>query len=129
MSALRSMRVKISGLKGVGQIAPAMISSHKTRSTLTFAILAVILTLNVTVATLVPTNLSSIIKTEQDSRGVDLIVFLNKPEAKIANVSYMEELYKLDSHITDVIAFKTYRTTTDYQKFVARAPERVGWCT
>jgi ABC-type antimicrobial peptide transport system permease subunit len=119
MNALRNFLVKIRGVKGVGQIAPALISSHKTRSTLTFAIFAVILTLNVTVATLVPTNLSSIIETEQDSRGVDLIVALNKPEANIANVSYVEELYKLDSHITDVIGFKTYRSLTDYQRFVA----------
>jgi ABC-type antimicrobial peptide transport system permease subunit len=118
MKALRSFLVKIRGVKGVGQIAPALISSHKTRSTLTFAIFAVILTLNVTVATLVPTNLSSIIETEQDSRGVDIIVALNKPEANIANVSYVEELYKLDSHITDVIGFKTSRSTTDYQRYV-----------
>jgi len=118
MKALRTFLVKIRGVKGVGQIAPALISSHKTRSTLTFAIFAVILTLNVTVATLVPTNLSSIIETERDSRGVDLIVALNKPEANIANISYVEELYKLDSHITDVIGFKTYRSLTDYQRFV-----------
>jgi ABC-type antimicrobial peptide transport system permease subunit len=88
MKALRSFLVKVRGLKGVGQIAPALISSHKTRSTLTFAIFAVILTLNVTVATLVPTNLSSVIETEQDSRGVDLSIFLNKPEAQLANTSY-----------------------------------------
>ncbi len=119
MNGLRSFLVKIRGLKGVGQIAPALISSHKARSTLTFAIFAVILTLNVTVATLVPTNLSSVIETEEDSRGIDLIIFLNKPEAQLVNTSYVEELYKLDSHITDVIAFKTYSTTTDYQKFVA----------
>jgi ABC-type antimicrobial peptide transport system permease subunit len=119
MNALRSLLVKIRGLKGVGQIAPALISSHKTRSTLTFAIFAVILTLNVTVATLVPTNLSSVIATEEDARGVDLIVFLNKAETQIAGTSYAEELYKLDSHITDVIAFKTYSTTTDYMKFIA----------
>jgi hypothetical protein len=118
MKALRTFLVKIRGVKGVGQIAPALISSHKTRSTLTFAIFAVILTLNVTVATLVPTNLSSVIETEQDSRGVDLIVALNKPEANITDVSYIAELYKLDSHITDVIGFKTYRSLTDYQRFV-----------
>jgi len=119
MKALRSFLVKIKGLKGVGQIAPALISSHKTRSTLTFAIFAVILTLNVTVATLVPTNLSSVIETEQDSRGVDLSVFLNKPEARLVNTSYVDELFKLDSHIADVIPFKTYSTTTDYLKFLA----------
>lgn len=119
MSALRSVLVKIKGVKGVGQIAPALISSHKTRSTLTFAIFAVILTLNVTVATLVPTNLSSVVATEEDAMGVDLIVFLNKAEAQIAGTSYTQELYKLDSHITDVIAFKTYKTKTDYTKFIA----------
>jgi ABC-type antimicrobial peptide transport system permease subunit len=119
MNALRNLLVKIRGLKGVGQIAPALISSHKARSTLTFAIFAVILTLNVTVATLVPTNLSSVIETEEDSRGIDLIVFLNKPEAQLVNTSYTEELYKLDSHIADVIAFKTYKPGTNYQKYVA----------
>jgi ABC-type antimicrobial peptide transport system permease subunit len=119
MNALRNFLVKIRGLKGVGQIAPALISSHKTRSTLTFAIFAVILTLNVTVATLVPTNLSSVIETEQNSRGIDLIVSLNKPEANITGVSYVQELYKFDSHITDVIGFKTYRSLTDYQRYVA----------
>ena len=75
-----------------------------------------ILTLNVTVATLVPTNLSTVIETEQDSRGVDLIVALNKPEANITNISYITELYKLDSHITDVIGFKTYHSLTDYHE-------------
>lgn len=119
MRGLRSMLVKIKGLKGVGQIAPALISSHKTRSTLTFAIFAVILTLNVTVATLVSTNLSSVTETEQNSIGIDIIVTLNKPEAKIADLSYTAELYKLNSQITDVIGFKTYRSITDYQRYVA----------
>jgi ABC-type antimicrobial peptide transport system permease subunit len=119
MRGLRSLLVKIRGMIGVGQIAPSMISSHKTRSTLTFAIFAVILTLNVTVATLVPTNLSTIIETEQDSRGVDIIVFLNKPEANIADLSYIQQLYKIDSHITDVIGFKTYRSLTDTQRYLA----------
>jgi ABC-type antimicrobial peptide transport system permease subunit len=121
MRALRTFLVKIKGLKGVGQIAPALISSHKTRSTLTFAIFAVILTLNVTVATLVPTNLSTIVETEQDSRGIDLIVSLNMPEANITGLSYVEELYKIDSHITDVIGFKTYKSLTDYQRYLALA--------
>jgi ABC-type antimicrobial peptide transport system permease subunit len=121
MKALRTFLVKLRGVKGVGQIAPALISSHKTRSTLTFAIFAVILTLNVTVATLVPTNLSSVIETEQDSRGVDLIVALNKPEANITGLSYVNELYKIDSHITDVIGFKTFRSTnpTDFMGYIA----------
>jgi len=119
MRALRRLLIKVRGVKGVAQIAPSLISSHITRSTLTFAIFAVILTLNVTVATLVPTNLSSVVQTEEDSRGVDLIVHLNKPEAISTGISYTEELYKLDGHITDVIGFKTYRPTTDFQKFVA----------
>lgn len=119
MNGLRSLLVKIRGLKGVGQIAPSLISSHKSRSTLTFAIFAVIMTLNVTVATLVPTNLSSVIETEEDSRGIDLIVFLNKPETQLASTSYVEELYKLNDQITDIIPFKTFSTSTDYQKFLA----------
>ncbi|MCW4034303.1 MAG: FtsX-like permease family protein [Candidatus Bathyarchaeota archaeon] len=119
MNALRSLLVKIRGLKGVGQIAPALISSHKSRSTLTFAIFAVIMTLNVTVAVLVPTNLSSVVETEESSKGIDLIVSLNKPEMLLPDTTYLEELYKLDSHITDVIPFKTYTPTTDYTKFVA----------
>jgi ABC-type antimicrobial peptide transport system permease subunit len=121
MRALRTFLVKIRGVKGVGQIAPALISSHKTRSTLTFAIFAVILTLNVTVATLVPTNLSTIVETEEDSKGVDLIVSLNMPEANITGLSYIEELYKIDSHITDVIGFKTYKSASDYQSYLALA--------
>jgi ABC-type antimicrobial peptide transport system permease subunit len=121
MRALRTFLVKIRGVKGVGQIAPALISSHKTRSTLTFAIFAVILTLNVTVATLVPTNLSTITETEQGSRGIDLLVSLNNPEANITGLSYTEELYKIDSHITDVIGFKTYKSLTDYQRYLALA--------
>ena len=119
MNGLRGLLVKIRGLKGVGQISPSLISSHKSRSTLTFAIFAVIMTLNVTVATLVPTSLSSVIETEQDSRGIDLIVSLNKPEAQIAGTSYVEELSKLSDQITDIIPFKTFSTTTDYQKFLA----------
>ncbi len=119
MRALRTLLVKMKGVKGVGQIAPALISSHKTRSTLTFAIFAVILTLNVTVATLVPTNLSSVIETEDDSRGIDLIVSLNIPEANITGLSYTDELYKIDSHITDVIGFKTYKSIKDYQRYLA----------
>jgi ABC-type antimicrobial peptide transport system permease subunit len=123
MRALRRLLIRIRGVKGVAQIAPSLISSHITRSTLTFAIFAVILTLNVTVATLVPTSLSSIVQTEEDSRGIDIIVHLNKPEAISTGISYTEELYKLDGHITDVIGFKTYRPTTDFQKFVAtKAP-------
>jgi hypothetical protein len=54
MRGLRRILIKIKGLKGVGQISPSLISSHVTRSTLTFAIFAIILTLNVIVATLIP---------------------------------------------------------------------------
>ncbi|MFX0125377.1 MAG: ABC transporter permease [Candidatus Hodarchaeota archaeon] len=120
MRFLRGSLIKISGLKGVAQVAPALISSHKTRSTLTFAIFAVVLTLNVTVASLVATNIeSSIGQSEEDSRGIDLIVTLSKPETVLENTSYTDELYKLDSSITDVIGMKTYTSTTDYTKFIA----------
>jgi ABC-type antimicrobial peptide transport system permease subunit len=119
MRALRRLLIRLRGVQGVAQIAPSLISSHMSRSTLTFAIFAVVLTLNVTVATLVPTNLSSVVQTEDDSRGIDIIVHLNKPEAISAGISYTEELYDLDEHITDVIGFKTYRPIMDYQKFVA----------
>lgn len=118
MKGLRGMLVRLRGVKGVGQIAPALISSHKTRSTLTFAIFAVILTLNVVVATLVSTNLTSVIETEEDARGIDIIVALNKPEMVINGTSYAKELTKLNSSITDVIEFKTYRSLSDFQKFV-----------
>jgi len=120
MRFLRGSLIKISGLKGVAQVAPALISSHKTRSTLTFAIFAVVLTLNVTVASLVATNIDSTIgQSEEDSRGIDLIVTLSKPETVLENTSYTDELYKLDSSITDVIGMKTFSTKNDYTKFVA----------
>ncbi|MFX0204956.1 MAG: FtsX-like permease family protein, partial [Candidatus Hodarchaeota archaeon] len=68
MNFLRSSLIKIRGVKGVAQVAPALISSHKTRSTLTFAIFAVVLTLNVTVASLVATQIDSTIgQSEEDS--------------------------------------------------------------
>lgn len=120
MRVLRGSLIKISGVKGVAQVAPALISSHKTRSTLTFAIFAVVLTLNVTVASLVATNIdSSIGQSEEDSRGIDLYVTLSKPEAVLDDSSYTEELYNLDSSITDIIGLKTFSTTTDFTKFVA----------
>ncbi|MFW9994265.1 MAG: ABC transporter permease [Candidatus Odinarchaeota archaeon] len=120
MRFLRATLINIRGVKGVAQVAPALISSHKTRSTLTFAIFAVVLTLNVTVAALVSTNFEGTIgQSEEDSRGVDLVVTLSKPEPVLATTSYTEELYKLDSSITDVIGFKTYQTSTDFTKFVA----------
>ncbi|MCW4043227.1 MAG: FtsX-like permease family protein, partial [Candidatus Bathyarchaeota archaeon] len=40
MRGLRNVLIKIRGVKGVGQISPSLISSHITRSTLTFAIFA-----------------------------------------------------------------------------------------
>ncbi|MFX1514864.1 MAG: ABC transporter permease [Promethearchaeota archaeon] len=121
MKFLRGSLIKISGLKGVAQVAPALISSHKTRSTLTFAIFAVVLTLNVTVASLVATNIdSSIGQSEEDSRGIDLVVRLSKPETALENTSYTDELYELDSNIADIIGVKTYTPTmTDYTKFIA----------
>ena len=120
MRFLRGSLIKISGLKGVAQVAPALISSHKTRSTLTFAIFAVVLTLNVTVASLVATNIeSSVGQSEEDSRGIDLLVTLSKPETVLENTSFIDEIYNLDSSITDVIGLKTFSTTTDFTKFVA----------
>jgi len=118
MRSLRHILIKITGLKGVGQISPSLISSHITRSTLTFAIFAIILTLNVIVATLIPTNLGTLAQREEESRGVDLSVFLNKPEAITPGTSYSQELYKIDKRITDVIGFKTFRPK-DYTKFTA----------
>jgi hypothetical protein len=120
MKFLRGSLIKISGVKGVAQVAPALISSHKTRSTLTFAIFAVVLTLNVTVASLVATNMdSSIGQSQEDSRGIDLMVSLSKPEPVLLNTSFTDEIYKLDDGITDVIGFKTFSTMTDFTKFVA----------
>ena len=118
MRALRHMLIRIKGVKGVGQISPALISSHVTRSTLTFAIFAIILTLNVIVATLIPTSLGTLSQTEDESRGIDLSVFLNKPEAIINGTSFSQQLYKIDNRITDVIGFKTFHPK-DYTKFSA----------
>ena len=118
MRALRHMLIRIKGAKGVGQISPALISSHVTRSTLTFAIFAIILTLNVIVATLIPTSLGTIAQTEQESRGIDLAVFLNKPETLINGTSFTQQLQKIDTRITDVIGFKTFQPK-DFTKFSA----------
>jgi ABC-type antimicrobial peptide transport system permease subunit len=118
MRALRHMLIRIKGVKGVGQISPALISSHVTRSTLTFAIFAIILTLNVIVATLIPTSLGTLTQTEDESRGIDLSVFLNKPEAIINGTSFSQQLYKIDNRITDVIGFKTFQPK-DFTKFSA----------
>jgi ABC-type antimicrobial peptide transport system permease subunit len=117
MRGLRRLIIGIRGLNGVGQVSPSLISSHITRSTLTFAIFAIILTLNVVVATLIPTNLGTITQSESESRGIDLTVFLNKPEALINETSYSSELYKIDQRITDVIGFKTFKPNMDYTKF------------
>lgn len=119
MRGLRKVLIKIRGLKGVAEISPAMISSHITRSTLTFAIFAIILTLNVLVATLIPTSLGNITELEEDSKGVDFVVFLNKPETILNGTSFSEELYNLDSQITDVIGLKTFKPNQDFTKFIA----------
>ncbi len=119
MRGLRNVLVKVRGAKGVGQLSPALISSHITRSTLTFAIFAIILTINVLVAALIPTSLGAATQAEQDSMGVDFTVFLSKPEAIIPGASYSNELYKIDSRITDVIGFKTFKPNQDFTKFVA----------
>jgi ABC-type antimicrobial peptide transport system permease subunit len=119
MRGLRNVLIKIRGVKGVGQISPSLISSHITRSTLTFAIFAIILTLNVLVAALIPTSLGTATQIEEDSRGVDFTVFLSKPEAIIPDTSYSDELYKIDDRITDVIGFKTFQPNQDFTKFIA----------
>jgi ABC-type antimicrobial peptide transport system permease subunit len=119
MRGLRNVLINIRGAKGVGQISPSMISAHITRSTLTFAIFAVILTLNVLVAALIPTSLGTAAQIEEDSMGVDFAVFLSKPETIIPSTSYSDELYKIDSRITDVIGFKTFQPNQDFTKFIA----------
>jgi len=119
MRGLRNVLIKIRGVKGVAQISPSLISSHITRSTLTFAIFAVILTLNVLVATLIPTSLGTATQLEEDSKGVDMLIFLNKPEAIIPGTSFTNEIYKLDNQITDVIGFKTFQPNQDFTKFIA----------
>ena len=119
MRGLRNILIRMRGVKGVAQISPSLISSHITRSTLTFAIFAVILTLNVLVAALIPTSLGTATQLEEDSKGVDIVIFLNKPEAIINGTSYADELYKLDDRITDIIGFKTFAPGQDYTKFVA----------
>ena len=119
MRGLRTILIKIRGAKGIGQFSPALISSHITRSTLTFAIFAIILTLNVLVSALIPTSLGTATQIEKDSNGVDFFVFLSKPEAIIQGTNYTQELFKIDDRITDVIGFKTFKPGTDFTKFVA----------
>ncbi|HKZ40277.1 MAG TPA: hypothetical protein VJ044_04900, partial [Candidatus Hodarchaeales archaeon] len=116
MRFLRATLIRVSGLKGVAEIAPALISSHKTRSTLTFAIFAVVMTLNVLVASLVATNVDNTIgRSEQESRGIDLYVTLSGPETPLLNTSYSDEIRQLDSSITDVIGLKTFKPGSDIQ--------------
>ncbi len=119
MRGLRTILIKMRGAKGIGQFSPALISSHITRSTLTFAIFAIILTLNVLVASLIPTSLGTATQIEEESNGVDFTVFLSKPEAPILGTNYTQELYKIDDRITDVIGFKTFKPGTDFTKFVS----------
>jgi hypothetical protein len=119
MRGLRNILINIRGVKGVAQISPSLISSHISRSTLTFAIFAIILTLNVVVATLIPTSLGTVTKIEEDSRGIDLAVKLSKPEAIISDTSYSNELAAIDNRITDVIGFKTFQPQQDFTKFIA----------
>ena len=71
------------------------------------------------VATLIPTSLGTAIQLEEDSNGVDMVIFLNKPEAIIPGTSFTNEVYKLDDRITDIIGFKTFRPGQDFTKFVA----------
>ena len=119
MRGLRTILIKMRGAKGIGQFSPALISSHITRSTLTFAIFAIILTLNVLVAALIPTSLGTATQIEKDSNGVDFTVFLSKPEAIIPGTNYTQEIFNIDGRITDVIGFKTFKPGTDFTKFVA----------
>jgi ABC-type antimicrobial peptide transport system permease subunit len=119
MRGLRNVLINIRGVKGVAQISPSLISSHISRSTLTFAIFAIILTLNVLVATLIPTSLGTVTQIEEDSRGIDLAIVLSKPEATIPDTSYSNELSKIDNHIIDVIGFKTFQPNQDFTKFIA----------
>jgi ABC-type antimicrobial peptide transport system permease subunit len=106
MSILRNFLLKFKFFMEVGQISPAMIKSHKTRSTLTFAIFAVVLTLNVTIASLVATqNNSTIGKADIDSRGIDIAVSLTAPEN--TTYSYKSLIQSLNKDITDVIPFRT----------------------
>jgi ABC-type antimicrobial peptide transport system permease subunit len=129
MRFLRRMLIGIKGMKGVAQVSPALISSHKTRSTLTFAIFAIVLTLNVVVASLVATNVESTLgQSESDSRGIDIIVTLSDPEISKNGISYSEELSKLDSSIIDVIGFKTHKPDTQdpFQHVITKDPNSVN---
>ena len=119
MRGLRTLLIKIRGAKGIGQFSPALISSHITRSTLTYAIFAVILTLNVLVAALIPTSLGTATQIEQDSHGIDFTIFLNKPEAIIIGTNYTQQLFQIDDRITDVIGFKTFKPGQDFTKLIS----------
>ncbi len=112
METIRNILIKFNFSKGVAQVAPNLIKSHNTRSTLTFAIFAVILTLNVLIATMVATQMNSTVgKANEDSRGVDITVSLNRPEN--TTYSYSNLIKGLDSRITDVIPFRTCTTCMD----------------
>ncbi|UCE14084.1 MAG: FtsX-like permease family protein, partial [Candidatus Heimdallarchaeota archaeon] len=129
MRFLRRLLMRIRGVKGVAQVAPALISSHKTRSTLTFAIFAVVLTLNVIVAALIATNFSSSIgQAEADSRGIDLYVTLNKAEVVLNDTTYTEQLYSVSDSITDVIGLKTFQPQEmDFLKYVVLKDPSTGF--
>ena len=106
MDSIRNILIKFNFSKGVAQVAPNLIKSHKTRSTLTFAIFAVILTLNVLIATMVATQENSTVgQANTDSRGVDISVSLNEPENP--SYSYSSLLQANVSGITDIIPFRT----------------------
>ena len=106
MDTIRNILIRFNFSKGVAQVAPNLIKSHKTRSTLTFAIFAVILTLNVLIATMVATQTNSTIgKSNEDSRGVDLSITLSTPEN--TTFSYSNLVKGLDNRITDVIPFRS----------------------
>ena len=108
MEFIRSFLIKFNFSKGVAQVAPNLIKSHKTRSTLTFAIFAVILSLNVLIATMVATQTNSTVgKAGVDSQGVDLSVSLSQPENTSLLHSYSYDIQQLDSRITDIIPFRT----------------------
>ena len=71
------------------------------------------------VATLIPTSLGTAMQLEADSQGIDIVIFLNKPETILPETSFSDEIYKIDSRITDVIGLKTFKPNQDFTKFVA----------
>ena len=106
MNVLRRILIQFNRLKAVAEISPALIASHRTRSTLVFAVFAVVLTLNVMVASLVATESNATLgSANSDARGVDFSVALSKPSN--TTVPYAAQIYQLDNRITDVIPFRT----------------------